>query len=56
MAKVCSKCGASLANEEKFCHNCGMPTIKKCVCGKELSDGLKFCPECGRKVEGDENE
>ena len=49
--KVCSKCGAVMPLNAKFCFECGNPFERKCPsCGTVLADGAKFCPECGQKV------
>jgi len=49
--KVCSKCGAAMPLNAKFCFECGNPFERKCPsCGTVLADGAKFCPECGQKV------
>lgn len=55
-AEKCSKCGAVLPQEAKFCLECGekvpkpIPTdsIVCPQCGKTVVKG-KFCPECGHK-------
>lgn len=46
----CSKCGAALAEDAKFCASCGSPvSIKRfCIqCGKEIAVEDKFCSFCG---------
>lgn len=53
-AKIkCSNCGASLAEQAKFCIECGTkvaPAVIKCSgCGNELPANSKFCQECGQK-------
>ena len=46
--KVCSGCGAPLAEGAKFCSNCGTPTAKTCPgCGSPVAPGAKFCSNCG---------
>lgn len=48
---LCSKCGAKVPSDSKFCPDCGnkMTTENtRCVkCGAEIKIGTKFCPECG---------
>ncbi len=52
----CTKCGASLPENAKFCLECGekvvVPTLAGMVvcpeCGNTVAKG-KFCPECGHK-------
>lgn len=49
----CTKCGAQLSAQAKFCIECGtkvLPVTVKCSgCGVELPAGSKFCQECGQK-------
>ena len=52
-AAKCSKCGAQLPENAKFCLECGEKVVSedKIVCpecGKTVAKG-KFCPECGHK-------
>lgn len=54
-ANKCRKCGATLADGQKFCVHCGTPVEanKKffCVkCGAELREGQAFCTKCGQRV------
>ena len=49
----CSKCGANLPKNAKFCLECGEKVVPlDCIvcpeCGKTVPKG-KFCPECGHK-------
>ncbi len=51
---TCPKCEAPLAENAKFCPECGeqLNKVLHCTeCGKKLKPGTKFCPECGTKVE-----
>ncbi len=51
--KKCSKCGAEVSSNAKFCPECGekMPTNKFCTeCGAKIEGNAKFCPECGAKL------
>ena len=54
MTKECSNCGAQVAENVKFCTDCGSkmgPEKLKCPsCSTELPEGTKFCMECGTKV------
>lgn len=48
---VCSKCGAKVPSDSKFCPECGnkmTADVTRCIkCGAEIKVGTKFCPECG---------
>jgi len=54
VTKECSNCGAQVAENVKFCTECGSkmgPEVLKCPsCSAELPEGTKFCMECGTKV------
>ena len=54
MTEECSNCGAQVAENVKFCTECGSkmePEKPKCPsCSAELPEGTKFCTECGTKV------
>ena len=54
MTKECSNCGAQVAENVKFCTECGSkmePEKPKCPsCSTELPEGTKFCTECGTNV------
>ncbi len=52
----CSKCGAEILPNAKFCTNCGerveAPKNRICSkCGEKLAEGVKFCTNCGTKVD-----
>ncbi len=54
-AKVkCSKCGATVEDDAKFCPDCGAKmgaeTVKCAKCGTDIPADVKFCPNCGDKV------
>lgn len=49
----CPNCEAPLANNAKFCPECGtkLKSEQFCTeCGGKLLPNAKFCPECGTKV------
>lgn len=49
---TCPQCNAPLANNAKFCPECGaaIKSGKFCTnCGGEIKAGVKFCPDCGTK-------
>ncbi len=52
---TCPQCEAPLANNAKFCPECGAK-IKQTTfcsqCGAKMAPGTKFCPECGAKAGG----
>ncbi|HBX70168.1 MAG TPA: zinc ribbon domain-containing protein [Chloroflexi bacterium] len=50
---TCPSCNAPLANNAKFCPECGakIQSEAHCTeCGAKLAAGAKFCAECGTKV------
>ena len=50
---TCPQCEAPLANNVKFCPECGarIKEINQCSsCGSKVTPGSKFCPECGDKL------
>ncbi|MDL2307559.1 SPFH domain-containing protein [Desulfovibrio sp. OttesenSCG-928-C06] len=52
-AASCHECGARLADNAKFCGQCGskVPVKRFCVeCGSEQPEGAKFCSGCGQKL------
>jgi ribosomal protein L40E len=56
-SSTCSKCGAKVHVDAKFCPKCGGKFEKKSKkevcseCGIEVSPSDKFCPQCGEKFE-----
>jgi membrane protease subunit (stomatin/prohibitin family) len=50
---TCPNCNAPLANNAKFCPECGtkIEAQAHCIeCGAKLAPNAKFCAECGAKV------
>ncbi len=50
---TCPQCEAPLANNVKFCPECGarIKELTQCSsCGSKVSPGSKFCPECGDRL------
>jgi ribosomal protein L32 len=50
---TCPQCEAPLANNAKFCPECGakIKADTQCPsCGNKVTPGSKFCPECGDKL------
>jgi hypothetical protein len=51
---TCPNCNAPLANNAKFCPECGtkIDAQAQCAkCGAKLAPNAKFCAECGAKVD-----
>lgn len=46
----CKICGAELAEDAKFCSQCGAKIMKCSSCGTVLEENAKFCSQCGAKV------
>ncbi len=59
--KECPSCRAKIAENLKFCPECGANTQKasselKCsACGTSYAAGAKFCPDCGKKINACKN-
>ena len=55
---ACASCGAELAENAKFCGECGeevktaAPLTNCPDCGAELTENAKFCGECGADLSG----
>jgi len=49
---ICQKCNTELADNAKFCLECGtkVETSVKCSCGAEYKIGTKFCSKCGNAL------
>jgi RNA polymerase subunit RPABC4/transcription elongation factor Spt4 len=46
----CSKCGAKIDPNSRFCSQCGSPLFSESVCtncGRSIEPDYKFCPSCG---------
>lgn len=49
--KVCSQCGHEVADNAKFCPECGASRQSKCPqCGQANAAEAKFCKDCGQKL------
>src|SRR5215470_10986881 len=45
---ICSRCGARVTNDKRFCGDCGSPLPWQCnACGSENPPGKRFCADCG---------
>ena len=52
VAVTCPHCGKQIAQDSKFCSNCGqaLANAEKCLnCGHIWNKGEAFCPNCGNK-------
>lgn len=58
MSTTCNRCGASIAEGQRFCNSCGAPqnppvspAQRFCVsCGGLLAPGVAFCTKCGARA------
>lgn len=53
LVKQCKNCGVDIADNVKFCPECGTPTKTECNCpncGTAYNDEQKFCLECGQSL------
>jgi len=51
---TCPNCGKPLAQNAKFCPECGtrlQGAVHCTECGAQIPSGAKFCPECGAKAQ-----
>lgn len=53
--KQCSKCGAQMPSNQRFCGECGFDTVVTdtitCYkCQKPINENTKFCPHCGAPI------
>ena len=49
--KTCGACGATNADDARFCAACGASLIRACPrCGSEVPEGARFCTACGSPV------
>jgi len=51
--KECPFCGATQADDNVFCTECGkrIPQVNKCPhCGASVNEGDVFCTNCGKKI------
>ncbi len=48
---TCPNCGAKLAENSKFCNQCGAKLNTACpACGAPMTPGSKFCSQCGQTL------
>jgi hypothetical protein len=50
--KQCPNCGAQIADDSRFCAECGKEVAQGTVCphcGENISEGDAFCQNCGKK-------
>lgn len=51
----CQKCGAELADDAKFCPQCGARVDGKTECpgcGREIAENSVYCTYCGKRIDG----
>src|SRR5262245_25489075 len=50
----CSNCTIEVAEQEKFCRQCGSPVVRRCpACDAANPVSSKFCGDCGTKLRAD---
>jgi class 3 adenylate cyclase/predicted ATPase len=50
----CSNCAIEVAEQEKFCRQCGSPVVRRCpACDATNPVSSKFCGDCGTKLRSD---
>jgi class 3 adenylate cyclase/predicted ATPase len=50
----CSNCAIEVAEQEKFCGQCGSPVVRRCpACDTANPASSKFCGDCGTKLRVD---
>jgi class 3 adenylate cyclase/predicted ATPase len=50
----CSNCAVEVAEQEKFCRQCGSPVVRRCpACDATNPVSSKFCGDCGTKLRAD---
>src|ERR1700752_3093484 len=51
---LCSNCAIEVAEQEKFCRQCGSPVVRRCaVCDAADPASAKFCGDCGARLRVD---
>src|ERR1700752_4353765 len=51
---LCSNCAIEVAEQEKFCRQCGSPVVRRCpACDAANPVSSKFCGDCGTKLRSD---
>ncbi len=52
MPRVCTHCAADLADDARFCAQCGQSVVPVCpTCGAEVAEDARFCSSCGTALE-----
>ena len=52
MSRACHHCAAELADDARFCDQCGQSVVPLCpTCGAETASGARFCSSCGTALE-----
>lgn len=57
--KKCPNCSAQIADDSRFCTECGKEIAQGTVCphcGADISEGDSFCQNCGKKLTDTPNE
>jgi class 3 adenylate cyclase/predicted ATPase len=50
----CSNCAVEVAEQEKFCRQCGSPVVRRCpACDAANPVSSKFCGDCGTRLRAD---
>ena len=52
MSRACPNCAAELAEDARFCAQCGQPVAPACpTCGADVAPDARFCSNCGAPIE-----
>ncbi len=52
MSRACHHCAVELADDARFCDQCGQSVVPQCpTCGAETAPGARFCSSCGAALE-----
>src|ERR1700722_7538868 len=52
---MCRQCGESLGDSDRFCVNCGTPSVICPSCAEPAAPGHRFCRACGYGLAGHES-